>query len=145
MQLALLLYLAAIADNLRSSMQLFIFASAIVGGISLVVVLVTFGHLEGSEEVQSADFQDCIQANRLARKIGLTSLYVWVALLFFSHLVPSRNDVYVIAGGYVALKAANNEVVQNTANSVLNSIEHWLEKESATSEEKKNNAKKGDK
>ena len=126
-------------------MLLFTGASAIVGAISMVVALVTFAHLMQTIKIQSAYFQDCIQANRLARKIGLTSLYIGVALLFCSHLVPSRNDVYVIAGGYVALKAANNEVVQSTANSVLNAIEHWLEKESTTSEEKKNDAKKGGK
>lgn len=129
MELALLLYAASIANNIRGSLGSFIVAFFILGIISGIVVLATGASLADSSSLTSSRYLNALKANRLARKCVSVLFFSWVALMLFTHLVPARRDVYVMAGGYVALKVANNEVVQTTANSVLGSIEKWLDKE----------------
>ncbi len=128
MELVLLLYAASIAENIRGSLGGFIIAFGIIGVISCIVVAVTAASLtEG--HFMGDNYKTTLRANRLARKCVTVLFFSWLVLMLVSHLVPSRRDVYVMAGGYVAMKAVNSEVVQDTANSVLNSIEKWLDKE----------------
>ncbi len=128
MELALLLYAASIAENLRGGFGFFITALFLLGLVSCIVVAVSSVNL--TETARNSDkFENLHRANRIGRKLFVACFFGWTALMLLSSLVPSRKDVYVMAGGYVALKAVNSEVVQTTANSVLGSIEHWLDKE----------------
>lgn len=128
MELALLLYVASIAENFRGGLgffQIIFFLVALVSGIvSLVTVMAST-----EKSFRHDDFDTIIRANKIMRRTFFAAFLSWVALTLFIGLVPSRRDVYVMAGGYVALKAVNNNVVQATANSALNSIEKWLDKE----------------
>ena len=130
MELALLLYAASIAQNLRSGMGFFVFTFAVLAVVSLVAMAIaTFS---ADEESPSSDrFATLRQAHRLARKSFTWLFFGWTALVVLSHLVPTRKEVYIMAAGYVALKAANSQVVQSTADSMLGSIDRWLDKELA--------------
>lgn len=129
MELALLLYAASIADNLRSGAGLFITPLFIGGLVGVVLFVVSCVNMLDFDETDSSRFKHWLQVSRLSRKLVLTCFFAWTTLMFVSHLVPTRKDVYVMAGGYVALKVARTPVVQDTADSVVNSIEKWLDKE----------------
>lgn len=142
MELALLLYAASIAENLRGGFGFFITALFVLGLIACIVVAVTSVNLTETDR-DSEKFENQHRANRIGRKLFVACFFGWTVLMLFSSCIPSRKDVYVMAGGYVALKAVNSEVVQTTANSVLGSIEHWLDKElsKASPESKKKERK----
>lgn len=131
MELALLLYAASIADNLRSGADLFITPLFLGGLLGAVLFVVSCINMLDHDETDSDKFKNWLQVSRLSRKLVLTCFFGWTALMFATHLVPTRKDVYVMAGGYVALKVARTPVVQDTADSVVNSIEKWLDKELA--------------
>lgn len=130
MELALLLYAASVADNMRNGLSFFTVLFFILGLIGIVIVFFTSMGLSDAESGSESQ-KSSLKANRFGRKVVIVCLYSWVALMLVTVLIPARRDVYVMAGGYVALKAANSEVVQTTANSVLGSIEKWLDKEMA--------------
>lgn len=128
MELALLLYAASIAENFRSTLSSFTTTFFVLILVSCVGLL--FAYLALSEEhYGSDDFETAARAARLARRSIIICVYAWTAFLLVSHLVPSRRDVYVMAGGYVAMKAVKSETVQTAADSALGSIEKWLDKE----------------
>lgn len=130
MELVMLLYAASIAENIRGSVGSFSLTFLLLGIVSAIVVVATSVSLTETA-FMSDKFKTILRANRLARKCVTVLFFSWVGLCLAAHLVPSRRDVYVMAGGYVAMKVVNNEVVQDTANSVLGSIEKWLDKELA--------------
>lgn len=147
MELALLLYVASITENFRSGLGFFQGTFAIVGIIAAIVAIITVAHFE-SEKLETDDGKMLSHACRLSRRTFMACFYSWVALTVTLNLIPSRRDVYVMAGGYVAMKAANSPVVQATTNSALNSIETWLDKELAKPSviaEMKKASKQGDK
>lgn len=129
MQLAVLLYLASIAENIRQGLGIF---AMVFGWVAFLASLVFVGSaitlVTGDK---STDFVTTRQSARLARKAVGWCFAAWVALTLIVHLTPMRKDVYVMAGGYVAMKALDSDLVQGTANKALNSIEHWLDTELA--------------
>jgi hypothetical protein len=136
MELAVLLYLASVAENLRGGFQFMAIIFMLVGILGCIIVFFTAINWVDKTYLGTS-FEQLRQANRLARKMVIVSFFVWTGLMIIGHLVPTRKDVYVMAGGYVALKAANTEVMQTTASSVLQSIDKWLSNELAKAEKSK--------
>lgn len=98
MELVVLLYAASIAENIRGSVGGFSLTFLLLGIASAVVVAVTSLSLtEG--RFMSDKYKTTLRANRLARKCVTVLFFSWVALCLIAHLVPSRRDVYVMAGG----------------------------------------------
>jgi hypothetical protein len=130
-QLALLLYVASIADNIRSSSTFFIWAFGIVtlvSAISTIVAAMNMWDVSYSAQ-RTGLWETARRSGRMARKSATYSFYAWAALLVLSQLVPSKQDLYIVAASYVTLKAVNSEVAQATSNTVLTSMEQWLDKE----------------
>ncbi|KWU19202.1 hypothetical protein [Burkholderia cenocepacia] len=127
MQLALLLYLASIAENLRSGVFFLFVVASIIGAAAAVAACITGLTMTEKDKVS----EDVYRANKLLRKIAVRTLFVWVALATLGGLIPSRQDVYVMAAGYVALKAVDSDLVRTTADHSLAAIEGWLDKELA--------------
>jgi len=147
MELALLLYVASITENFRSGLGFFQVTFAIVGIIAAIVAIATVAHFE-SEKLETEEGKMLTHACRMSRRTFMMCFYSWVALTLALNLIPSRRDVYVMAGGYVAMKAAHSPVVQATTDNALNSIETWLDKELAKPSviaEMKKASKQGDK
>lgn len=147
MELALLLYVASIAENFRSGLGFFQAIFFIVGIVGIVAFVICAGS-STEESYKSSDFQSLTRGARMGRRTLVVCFYSWVALTLVLHLMPARRDVYVMAGGYVALKAVHSNVVQTTADSALNSIEKWLDKELAKPgvlDDLKKDSKKGNK
>jgi len=142
MELALLLYVASIAENFREGIDFFKVMFFIVGVAAGIGTLFSMGALT-DEKVGQKDFVTVLNANRLLRRTFSVCFFSWVAIMLAINLTPSRRDVYVMAGGYVALKAVNSNMVQTTADSALNSIEKWLDKELAKELAKDEKSKKG--
>jgi hypothetical protein len=154
MELALLLYVASIADNVRHGAGLLTTFLAILTLIGIAAVIfsgMAIADWKDHTDLKEEGVQATFRINRLGRKLAVISFLCWAALYFVSHLVPERKDVYVMAGGYVALKVAHSPVVQDTANSALSSIEKWLDTELAkelaktkqAADAKQNSKKKG--
>ena len=144
MELALLLYAASIAENIKGTLTPFIWVFALLALVSAIAAAVTALHMEHEEPFTVAEqqnvyatpkdekeekFQSLRKASRLLRRASIWLIVAWFVTFGVSALIPKKSDVYVIAGGYVALKAARSEVVQSASNSVLVSIENWLDKE----------------
>jgi len=147
MELALLLYVASITENFHTGLKFFQVTFFIVALVAACVAVGTAAHFD-SEKLETDEGKTLKNACRMARRSFLACFYSWVALTLVLNLMPSRRDVYVMAGGYVAMKAVNSPVVQQTTNSALNSIETWLDKELAKPSviaEMNKAAKKGEK
>lgn len=147
MELALLLYVASITENFRSGLGFFQVTFAIVGIIGAIVAVATAANFE-NDKLVTEEGKMLMHASRVSRRTFMVCFYSWVSLTLALNLIPSRRDVYVMAGGYVALKAAHSPVVQATTNNALNSIETWLDKELAKPSviaEMKKASKQGDK
>lgn len=145
MELALLLYLASVAENFRSGLSFFTVLFGFLGVISAILVAISSANLMDKTPGASS-FDVTRQFSRISRRLVTVFFFVWAATALFAALMPSRNDVYFMAGGYVAVKAVNSEVVQTTSDKALNSIEHWLDKElQKTAAEEAAKAAKNDK
>ena len=128
MQLALLLYLASISENLRAGVTFLFIVACTVGVVAAAASLITgMAMQEKGGEISERTYR----ANRLLRKIAVRTFFVWVLLALLGGLIPERKDVYVMAAGYVALKAVDSDIVRTTADHGLNAIEGWLDKELA--------------
>jgi hypothetical protein len=155
MELALLLYAASIADNLRSGAQFLIvtaFLAALVGCAVVFFSAIGLGDVKKpgiksaavpGRAIDTEKYASLLRINRLGRKLVVISFYSWVGLMFVAHFVPYRKDVFTMAGGYVVLKAVRSDVVQDTSNVALNAIEQWLDKEMENADIKAAQAKKG--
>lgn len=128
MEFPFLLYLAAVCDNVRSGISLFtaIFCAVMIA--SMVAAVFSAANVM-DKTYGDEEHTNVLLFNRLARKLAIVTFLSWVGLILLSGIVPTRKDVYLMAGGYVALKAAHNEAVQSAASGVLASIDKWLDKE----------------
>lgn len=125
MQLAILLYAAAIAENLRSGLLFIFIVASVVGVVAAAGALGTAVAMLEEKDTDS----DVYPANRLLRKTFARVLPFWVVLALALGLAPTRNDVYVVAGGYVAVKAMNTSLVQSATDHGLTAIDDWLDRE----------------
>lgn len=148
MELALLLYAASIAENIKGVLTPFVWIFGILAIVSAIAAVVTAFHMEQDDEdlftiaqqlneysapknYKEETFQSARKASKFCRRASIWLIVAWFVTFLSASLIPKKADVYVIAGGYVALKAVNSDVVQTTSDSMLKSIEGWLDKELA--------------
>lgn len=133
MELPILLYLSAIAENMQASLR-------VLSLWALWLTIIPFfllGVFTTTLQYDSSLYQDSVLSNvnnsKLFKRLFLLFFAVYLGIKLVSSLIPLSTNVYGMAAGYVALQAAKSETASSTTDHILTSIEAWLNRELSTS------------
>lgn len=116
----LLIYIITILWNIDAVAGVLIFAcSSIIGVVCFIV------GLNAAVEHGQSEFKD--RVGDVFKPMWSYAKWLVIPLAVVSMITPSKDQLYIIAGGGLALKAVQNEEVQELPSNVVSAINRFLE------------------
>ena len=143
MELAILLYMASVAENLKSVVYVIGNIAATLAVILCFVngcMLANQTRALGTKDEKTEDRIYLESCYRWTERGMLACLFLWAILWTAEALMPTKKDLYVIGGGYVALQAMKSDTATALKDKSLLAIENWLDSELAKTLDKAEDA-----